>query len=261
MPNLKTKIIILTFFLLGCTGAIFAADAWNEYKQDHFIIFYKEAPLDFVKSVAVSAEDYYGEIARNLGYTRYKGWTWDERAKIYIYDNTNDYVQSASAAQWSHGIASPQSKIIRTFPAAHGFFDSTLPHEIGHIVFREFVGFKADVPLWFEEGIAMYQEKAKRWGAHEAVRRAIENGSFIPLDELSVTILKNNSDKEKVNLFYAEAASAVNYLINEQGQSRFVRFCRKLEEGKPFDWALNSVYVRFKNTKDLNRAWVDYLTK
>jgi len=70
---------------------------------------------------------------------------------LNIYDNADDYVQAGKMASWSHGVASPKNKVIRTFPAAHGFFDSTLPHELGHIIFREFVGFKAQVPIWFEE--------------------------------------------------------------------------------------------------------------
>lgn len=149
--------------------------------------------------------------------------------------------------------------MIRTFPSAHGFFDSTLPHELGHIIFREFIGFKAQIPSWFEEGVAMYQEKARRWGAHDTVRKAMEDGTFKPLDELSITSLRRTSSKDLVNLFYAESASVVNFLINEYGQQRFVRLCRKLKDGGPFSWALDSVYVRFKNIDDLNKAWVKYL--
>lgn len=238
-----------------------AANEWKEYKQQHFIIYYKDAPASFIKSVEESAEDYYVEITRNLGFTRYKGWTWDERAKIYIYDNADDYVNSGKVYGWSHGSASPKNKVIRTFPAAHGFFDSTLPHEVGHIVFREFVGFSADVPLWLEEGIAMYQEKAQRWGSNETVRKSIEDGRFIPLTELNRSFLSSTTEQEDVELFYTESASIVYYLISELGQHRFVNLCRKLGDGKSFEVALKSVYVRFNNLEDLNKAWMDYLTK
>ena len=199
------------------------------------------------------------EITSDLGFTRYKGWNRDERAKIYIYDNADDYVTSGKQISWSHGVASPRDKVIRTFPSAHGFFDSTLPHELGHIIFREFIGFKARIPAWFEEGVAMSQEKARRWGAHDTVRQAIADGTFKPLAELSITSLRRKTSKELVNLFYAESASVVNFLISEYGQQRFVRFCRKLKEGGPFSWALDSVYVRFKDVNDLNDAWVRYL--
>ena len=153
----------------------------------------------------------------------------------------------------------PKLKIIRTFPSAHGFFDSTLPHELGHIIFREFVGFKGEIPIWFEEGVAMCQEKAKRWGAHDMVRKAIEDGTFKPLSELSLTRLRRRTSKDLIDLFYAESASIVSFMINELGEQRFVRLCRKLKDGGPFSWAIDSVYSRFKNVDDLNDAWVKYL--
>ena len=256
---IKLQHILFAFLCLVVIATPATAREWKEYKRRHFIIYYNEAPLEFVETVEQSAEQYYREITENLGFTRYKGWTWDERAKIYIYDNAEDYVVSGKQAGWSHGVASPKDKVIRTFPAAHGFFDSTLPHELGHIIFREFIGFRAKIPAWFEEGVAMYQEKAQRWGAHDTVRKAIEKGTFKTLDELSMTFLRYNTNKDVINLFYAQSASVVNYMINELGQQRFVRLCRKLKDGTPFEWAIDSIYARFKNVEDLNDAWVKYL--
>lgn len=254
-------LFILLCFLICFCGEASAKRQWKEHKGRHFVIYYNEAPKDFVDTVEEAAERYYGEISRDLGFRRQKGWMWDERAAIYIYDSSDDYVNAGKQARWSHGSASPKSKVIRTFPAAHGFFDSTLPHELGHIIFREFIGFKASVPQWFEEGVAMYQEKAKRFGSHDIVRKAMSNETFIPLDELSLISLYRTNNQALIGLFYAEAASVVNFLITEFGQHRFVRFCRKLQDGKPFDWALDSVYVRIKDTKKLNKLWVRYLKK
>ena len=117
------------------------------------------------------------------------------------------------------------------------------------------------VPLWFEEGVAMYQEKAKRWGANKVVHQSQKTGEFIPLRELSQMRLDSQTEVKKVELFYAEAASIVYYLIQEQGTSRFVRLCHKIQEGVPFEEALKGVYVRFKNMDQLNKAWKDYLNK
>lgn len=256
---MKLKFALIVLFASALTGLSVSAEEWKEYTRQHFIIYYKAAPFDFVKTVDRSAEEYYVEITRNLGFTRYKGWNWEDRARIYIYDDADDYVQSGKLTDWSVGTAYPKHKMIRTYPSSYGFFDSTLPHELGHIIFREFVGFKAQVPAWFEEGVAMYQEKAKRFGAHDTVRRAIEDGTFKPLKELTITSLRQRTDQDLVRLFYAESASIVNFMINELGDQRFVLLCRKLKDGGPFSWALDAVYPRFKNVDDLNDAWVKYL--
>lgn len=257
----KTIILLLTACAaISAVGPACAAqERWKEYKRRHFIIYYKNAPFDFVETVEKAAEEYYRDITDNLGFTRYKGWNWEDRAKIYIYDDKDDYVEAGKQSEWSHGSAYPKDRTIRTFPLAHGFFDSILPHELGHIIFREFVGFRAKVPLWFEEGVAMNQEKAKRWGAHGMVREAMEDGTFKPLQELTMFSLWRNQTEAYISLFYAEAASAVHYMISELGRQRFVIFCRKLKDGMKFDNALERVYIRYKNQEDLNEAWVKFL--
>lgn len=257
MRNMKIIFAVVTSVFLSCATA--AAEDWKEHRGRHFLIYYKDAPQDFVLSVEKAAEDYYQEITDNLGFTRYKGWTWEDRSKIYIYRDQDDYVESSRLARWSHGAASARDRVIRTFPSAHGFFDSTLPHELGHIIFREFIGQNTMIPLWLEEGVAMYQERAKRWGANKRVLEAIESGEFIPLPELSGTRLARDSDEALVDLFYAESASIVYFLLTEHGKYRFVNFCKKLKDGDSFLKAFREAYIRFKSIEHLNDAWVSYL--
>ncbi|HBR15351.1 MAG TPA: hypothetical protein DD723_07400 [Candidatus Omnitrophica bacterium] len=259
---MKMRTLILGLaILLNSASFTHGKEEWKEYKRQHFIVYYKAAPQDFVQSVEQAAEEYYSEITTNLGFTRYKSWSWDERARIYIYDNSDDYVNAGQQAGWSHGAASPTDKVIRTFPMAHGFFDSILPHELGHIIFREFIGFNTVIPLWFEEGIAMYQEKAKRWGAHQAVKEAMKEKKFMPLNDLTHVRLDSRTHTDLVNLFYAESASIVYFLMTEFGQYRFVRFCERLKKGYGFESALAYVYVRFKTIESLNKEWERYLEK
>ena len=262
MKSLRSFIVIAilatTFFPARLCGA--RNKEWEEHKTNHFIIYYKNAPMDFVLTVEDSAETYYITICKNLGFNRFQGWTFDHRAKIYIYDDAEDY-QAHGRYKWSHGVALSRTKTIETYPAAHGFFDTVLPHEMGHIIFREFVGFRARVPRWFEEGVAMNQEKAKRWGADQDVLKAIEDGTFIPLEELHEVQLNHHSSKELIQLFYAESASIVNFLIAEQGQSKFVRFCRQLKDGDPFEWVFEKVYIRYRSLEKLNQAWIKHLKK
>ena len=244
---------------LCCQSIALAEDKWQESKSAHFVIYYKEAPSDFVATVEEMAEGYFDKISDNMGIRYRNSWSFDKRAQIYIYDNQKDYLASPSSLGWSSGITTPQQKMIRTFPAAHGFFDTTLPHELGHIIFREAVGFKAQVPLWFEEGIAMYQEQARRWGAHDTIRDAIDNKTFKTLKELSSVRPDNKTDPKTVELFYAESASIVNYMIGELGEYRFRNFCDALAKDTPFEWALHQVYSRFDTIDDLNKSWMSFL--
>jgi len=105
----------------------------------------------------------------------------------------------------------------------------------------------------------MYQEKARRWGANEVVRQAIKDGKFMSLKDMTALELSGRMNTEQIQLFYAESASIVNYIIDDLGQQRFINLCRKLQAGDPFEWVFTSVYVRFKDLDALNKTWVEYL--
>lgn len=251
-PMFKRLLILLS--ALSFVGGSVSAAEWSEEKSDHFIVYYKSAPERFVQSVIERAEEVYEKTTTVLGFTRYKGWTWDGRAKIYIYDDAEDY-KNSSGYDWSAGVVTTQTRTISTYPSANGFFDSLLPHELGHIIFRDFVGSGADVPLWLEEGIAMAQEEGRRWGSDDRVRRAMEAGSFISVPDLSSLSLTNSSPRELVDLFYDEAASLVNFLLEDGEMYRFSRLCDGLKDGKRFEQALKKAYMKYPTLGDLDEAW------
>ena len=238
-----------------------SADAieWNTAKSTHFIVYYKAAPEDFIKQLIDKSEDYYNKIAQDLGFTRYDFWTWDKRAKIYIYDNAADYQAATAQPGWSIGCAQVAQKIIQTFPYAKGFFETVLPHEMGHIIFREFIGLGDNaIPLWLEEGVASYQEKIKYKQANILIKEAINEGGFINLRELSAVNPQLMDNPQLAGLFYAESFSAVDFLIKEFGRDKFVLFCQNLRDKKNLERALVSTYS-FSNIQELNDAWVRYL--
>ena len=57
---------------------------------------------------------------------------------------------------------------------------SLLPHELGHIIFREFIGLESNCPSWLDEGVAMYQEKLKRKDIKLKLRQALEEKGLFP---------------------------------------------------------------------------------
>ncbi len=258
MRNLIYISIFLTL-LIGISSICQAKD-WQTMKNKHFIAYYRnEVPESFVDTVLDSAEDDYRSVVETLGISYYQSWSFEKPVSIYIYRDEEDYVKKGGQAGWSHGTALIATKTINTYPSDQGFFDSLLPHELGHIVLHEFIGTEARVPLWMEEGVAMFQEKAKRIGANKIVRDALANGQFIALTQLTDMRLYSNSDRQTVELFYAESASIVNFMITELGKGRFFRLCEQIKESKPFLDALSDVYPNIQTLDALNKKWVNYL--
>lgn len=249
---------ILIFLILLPTG-LAETDKWHIYRSTHFIIHYRHAEEGFIDRLIERSEDYYNKITDDLGFRRYNFWLWDNRAKIYIYDDSQSYQAATGQPGWSSGCAVVGDKIIHTFPNARGFFDTILPHELSHIIFREFVGFdNSAVPIWLDEGVASYQEKLRRQAANKVVKEAIGKGSFFNLEQLSHLNPQSMQDTEQVNLFYAEALSVVDYLIKEFGKDNFVLFCQKLRDNKNLENAMRYSYP-FKDVQSLDRQWQDYL--
>jgi hypothetical protein len=249
------KTIFVIWAILSFSAAVFGTEEWQQLKSDHFIIFYKSTPEDFAKKVADAAESYYNKIAEDLGFSRFNFWLWDNRAKIYIHDSAEDFRRSTGQPGWSGGYAVPAKKLIHTFPGAKDFFETVLAHEMGHIIFREFVGFNnPSVPTWLEEGVASFQEREKSEFSVEVVRQALAQGSFKNLGTLNgLRPLAMNNEKE-INLFYAESISVVEYLINYFGREKFVYFCQNLRDKNNLQAAMSSAYP-FENLDELSAAW------
>jgi len=257
---MKKFIICALLILIAYNTSPAQVQRWQELRGIHFLVYYKNAEDDFANRMLERAEDYYYSITEKLGFRRFNFWLNENRVKIYIYDDAKSYQADAKQPEWSGGCADIQNKVIRTFSAAGGFINKVLPHEMGHIIFRELVGFdNLAVPLWLEEGVATYLERPEnRAYASRIVKQAIKDGEFISLKNLVNFNPRQTGDKKKITLFYAEALCAVNYLIREYGQENFSLFCEKIRDRRDLDRAIASVYP-YKNLDDFNRKWQEYL--
>ena len=247
--------VVLFFFYL--LSAISYAENWKEEKGDHFIVYY-QGEEKFAKDVSRQSEVYYNQIASDIGYPRYSNfWQWDDRVKIYIYSSKAEFQKNTEQPEWSNGMADYTNKRIMTFTLSEGFLDGILPHEIAHLIFRDFVGFKGQVPLWIDEGVAQWEEPKKRAKARPIAYYLLQQQSVIPLADL--TIMNNLSGKNEniVHAFYMQAVSLVDFLIKTYGAQSFTDFCRQLRDGKSLNEALRFTYSgSIKDIDELQAKWI-----
>jgi hypothetical protein len=255
------KLAVCLLISLSCIYAFATVEDWNVNKSTHFIVYYRDGFDDFAEKVIDKAEKLYNQIADYLGFRRYNFWLWDDRAKIFIYQDAAQYRLATGQPDWSLGCVSMKEKVISTYPFAGNFLDTVMPHEMGHIIFREFVGFdNPHVPLWLDEGVAGYQEPLRRFSTGRIVRVALREGKFIDIKELGRFNPHACSDAKLVDIFYAEAISIVDYLIKNFGRDKFVRFCQELRDGTTLEQSLRRVY-NFNSLKELSEFWLKYLKR
>jgi len=254
---------LLGLFLCLLPVSALAAD-WQELKGDHFIIYYDKNG-DFAKETLRFAETYYTRIASDLGYARHSDfWQWENRVEIYLYPTEAEYLKATGQPAWSKGVANYTDKKISSFVWSQGFQDSLLPHEIAHLIFRDFVGFKGEVPLWLDEGVAQWQEPRARQMARQAGHQVYTERGILPFDdftEVNTTKLDTFSEKS-VHQFYMQALSVVDYLIQYKGTQVFAEFCRQLREGKGLNEALGFAFGGdLLNLDALQNKWIKYVTE
>jgi hypothetical protein len=293
---IKILSFILLIFSVG--GNAFAEDSWQEFKDEHFIVYYapkdysgslvssgsKVTIEDFAHQVLFEAEKFYQRIAVELEYARNSEfWTWDKRVKIYIYCDRDAYLKSGNYPAWSEGMADYQKKSILSFAGSKGFIDSILPHEIAHLVFRDFIGLRGSIPLWLDEGVAQWAEEKKQPQMKALVKIMFLKDSLLTLDDMMkldirTIVHKNNvyirptitrqGDKgvlfltgdALVNTYYLEAASLVSFMINKFGTMEFANFCRVLRDGKSVEESIKNVYyTHIRDLGEFESSWRKYI--
>ncbi len=248
-------------------GSPSLADEWKEIKDKHFVVYYGFAMTrEDAGQVLRRAEGYYDKIAQQIGYARYSNfWTWEDRVKIIIYDNQNDFMQETHQPAWSMGYADRhprlfKSKVIVTYKQENYFFDGLLPHEISHLILHDFFGQQTAIPLWFDEGVAQLQETEKRAVADRLMRRLVQQGKQLPLSTLIAMDIRKERNPTKAKVFYAQSLSVVDFLVVKYGSEAFGTLCRQLRDGKPFAEALRFAYSNsLESVEQLENKWLNDL--
>ncbi len=233
---------------------------WSELKGDHFIIYFT-GDEKFAKDVERRAEEYYKQIAGELGYQRHSDfWTWDKRVKIYIYPDHTSFVKATGQPDWSQGMANYTDKELVGFAWSKGFIEGFLPHEMAHLIFRDYVGFEGEVPLWLDEGVAQWMELKKREKFKTALLQLAAKNLLMPIEQIMRLDIRNVDNELLVHTFYIEAVSLVGFLMNVHGSNKFIDFCRQLRDGKSLDDALKSAYSpSMQNIKEFEEQWREYI--
>ena len=282
MKAVKIVFFLFCFFLLR---ECLADETWHQVDGDHFMVYFTQDEK-FAKQILDKAEDYYRDIASDLGYPRYSEfWTWEKRVKIYIYPDRASYIRATGQPEWSQGMADYTNKRINSFIASESFINSILPHEIGHLIFRDFVGFRGEVPLWLDEGVAQWGEELKRSAIKAMVKKLYEEDSLLSLTDMMKLDVRNVTSNDKVYIrpsntkdgdkgvlflsgdnlvrtYYLQSVSLVGFLIERYGSVDFAEFCRQLREGKSMDDALRAAYpAQITSISELEEKWRAYLAK
>jgi hypothetical protein len=258
-------VLIVIFLATAAQAQVHSPDLsqWHQIKGDHFVVYVvsrEEEPTG--RDILRVAEDDYDKVARQIGYARYSNfWTWEDRVKIIVFPDQLSFTTTTNQPVWAKAYAVRDSRLfesraIVTFKQEEGFLSNVLPHEIGHLILRDFIGFDRPIPLWFDEGVAQLQEEPDE-AAERGMAFVVKNNEAVPFDLLGRIDIRRENDSRKVAIFYAQSRMVLEFLIKNYGQEAFERLCREMKNGLVFDEALKAAYMPSIDTmKTLETKWV-----
>ena len=112
-------------------------------------------------------------------------------------------------------------------------------HEVVHIlVYRAGEGALGRVPSWLNEGLAEYGNIQPGESYDRALRHAIRTNNLLPITGMA----SRPGASEDVIIFYGQAHSVVNFMIEEYGADKMRELMATIKSGKNYRTAIPLVY-------------------
>jgi tetratricopeptide (TPR) repeat protein len=234
-----------------------AREKWIDLETANCVVYYKNTK--YAKVVAKRVEDTLQRVTEQLQYTRLD-WHKD-KCKVFVFDDAKAWAEfveeSGTTTEWASGFAYPPLREVYMHAGdPDDMLNRVLPHELTHVIHREYADRDAYLPLWLLEGLACYNEftgKEQRLGL---VKSALTSGRLIPLEHLTAFETYPRGE-EVVDLFYAESLALVEFIIERFGHDGLVRLHKKLKSVDEFDKLVKRTFKM--DVEEFERQWLEYI--
>ncbi len=198
--------------------------SFKRVESPHFIISLDEKQDDILTDYLIdSLEKTYQVMAQQYGFQPL------EKIRIEVFPNAKAFylvtTLSVRDIEVTGAVGIAQfNKLMMLSPRAlvHGYrWLDAISHEYMHYLIFKLTKNKA--PIWFHEGMAKFEETRWRNGPsylssfyQTLLARALSEGKLIRFDQMEPSLVKLENP-EDVQLAYAEAASAIEFILMKSG--------------------------------------------
>jgi hypothetical protein len=244
---------------------------WAEHKTKRFHLQYEQVITgDFVHRVGQELEDILDQ------YIKIFKATPKEPFKVQFLNNQNTFEQVGGDP--SHpGFYSPGDKVLVLLQRPYYDLIPTVYHEAFHQYLHFYVGDGVEVPVWYNEGMAMYFEGMQRDEKTKAkdldprlidkrkirmVQDALFTRTHVPIEKLIDLSHTDFHEKDKESLHYHQSF-AVAYFLMESSRSKLaLDFAKTLKETKSAEEANAKLFGKErKNLKKVEAVWKGFVAK
>lgn len=184
------------------------------------------------------------------------------RILVMLFQNKESYTRYTKRPAWSG--ASSNLKSDTMYVVEDRSFYPLSVHELTHLYFDGYF-LPAISPLWLSEGMAVYMQihttKIKPSWVDASLRKIL-NGRSIPIDKMTQAEDLSAFSSEEAQIWYTQAYSLVDYMLNKRTRDEFYKFCSELKNGAPAHQALYRAYgMPFTKMTVLENVWLHDLKK
>jgi hypothetical protein len=159
---------------------------------------------------------------------------------VYLTDSESDYhkFSTTKIPEWSSGVAFINQHIIVLKPGKYYNpvqYRETIIHEISHIYMAEKLDMNNILPVWLNEGTAMYLSgKSLSWEENIVLGNAMAANNLLDLEAIDSLYSFTTT---KANLAYLESFLAVQFLVEQHGEKKLAAIISSLAKSRSLDQA------------------------
>jgi len=230
---------------------------WQRLEGENVVVFWYDRPDAFGQAILEAAQDGYDHVARVTGVTT-------ERAvRVVIYNTQEDFCAfyaRGTCQDWIGGVSLPDLGVTAQWGFDLDWFVyNVIPHELAHVFYigEIFKDTWVRVPTWFNEGIAVYNERHDHSRYMALVLDAAERDELVPLRYMSART--GSVVDDEVDEWYAQVWSLVAYIAETYGEEMLGELILTVADNVPFEEALIQTtgmdMIQFEMEW---RAWLGY---
>ena len=207
---------------LGPEASVLVSDErfeWNVRESDRLRLHWYSGGADFATRALSVGEN---------GVTHaedFMGLHLPSKVDIFVYADEVPFRDAIGSGSPENAAGVPFSGIATLFALIRpeqidsSWVGNVVPHELTHLVLGAGIGPGVQVPLWLNEGLAVYLSTGNTDADRQMVRDAVHNGTLVPLDGLAGNF-PTNAQGDRSIAAYAEAVSAVDFMERTYGQPK-----------------------------------------
>jgi hypothetical protein len=227
---------------------------WKNLTQGLISISWYTGDTKFGQALMDTAQAALVQLARDTGATPKK------TVNIFIYANSTDLQGSLIYPnEWTGGVSFFQYDVIAIgiSTANLTWGQTAMTHELTHNVVGQLIfNPYSDLPVWLNEGLAMYAQGPLTAQFTDPLSRAIRNKALISVRTISSPFSANG---DKANLSYAESFTLVDYLQKNYGAEKMQALLKVFTQGSNYDNAFKQVYGF--DLDGLNTNWQTWVSQ